>query len=206
MKRALLLSSMILVLFACKKEENYNANTATTDTTASATATTATGTTGTTTGTTGAPGSATATLNDKDKGFVEKAGKGGKAETALAQDAVAHATNPDVKSFAQKLVDDHSNANTQLAQLASTKGVTIPSEMEVKATKAKERLEKLTGKSFDEAFVKQMVEDHKDTIKLFEEASKSATDNDVKSFATSTLPTLQQHLKMAEDLEKKVKK
>jgi len=204
MKRAILVITILLAAAGCKKEENYNA---TTDTAATATtATASSATSGTTTGTTGAPSGAAATLNDKDKEFVEKAGKGGKAEVALAQDAVAHATNPDVKAYAQKLVDDHTNANTQLAQIASSKGVTIPSEMEVKMTKTKERLEKLTGKSFDQAFIHQMIEDHTDTIKLFEETSKSAADADVKKFVDSTLPTLREHLTAAKGLEAKIGK
>ena len=118
----------------------------------------------------------------------------------------AHAANADVKAYAQKLVDDHSNANTQLGQIATTKGVTIPSEMEVKMTKAKERLEKLTGKNFDQAFVHQMIEDHTDTIKLFEEASKNVADADVKKFADSTLPTLREHLATAQGLQAKIGK
>ena len=64
---------------------------------------------------------------------------------------------------------------------------------------------KLTGKSFDQAFVKQMVDDHTSTIKAFENESKNGTDADLKSWVDKTLPTLRDHLKMAQDLQKKVK-
>lgn len=200
MKRVILVATIVLAIAACKKTENYNATnttgTSTTETTASSTSGTAPATATT----------ATMALTDKDKDFVTTAGKGGKAEVELAQDAVSHATNPDVKAFAQKLIEDHTKANTDLGQIAASKGVTIPSEAEAKMKEAKERIEKLTGKTFDEAFVKQMVEDHKSTIKLFEDESKAAADPDIKKFAESTLPTLREHLKKAEGLEKTVAK
>ncbi len=198
MKRAILIAAIVLAAAACKKTESYNATntsgTSTTGTTASST----TGTTATT--------STAAPLTSKDKGFVTSAAKGGTTEVELAQDAVSHATNPDVKAFAQKIIEDHTKANTELAQLAAGKGVTMPTETDARLKEAKERLEKLTGKTFDQAFVRQMVEDHKSTIKLFEDESKAAADPDVKKFAESTLPTLREHLKTAEGLEKTVGK
>jgi len=123
----------------------------------------------------------------------------------LAQDAVSHATNADVKSSAQKLVDDHTKANQELEQFGTSHGVTATAEVEAKAKEAKERIMKLTGKSFDQAFVKQMVDDHTSTIKAFENESKNGTDTDLKSWVDKTLPTLRDHLKMAQDLRKKLK-
>jgi putative membrane protein len=195
---------LVVAMAACKKTETYNNDTAATGTSSTDTSYSSTAATGET-GMTGMTGATGATLNDKDKDFVTTAGKGGKAEVELAQDAVTHAQNADVKSFAQKLVDDHTKANGELEQYATGHGVTIPSEMEGKAKEAKERLAKLTGKSFDQAFVKQMVEDHTSTIKAFEDESKNGTDADLKAWVDKTLPTLRDHLKMAQDLAKKVK-
>jgi putative membrane protein len=189
----LLLLFVVVFTFACKKEENENAPVAaTTDTTTTASSTSAT---------TGTP-AATGTVNDKDKDFITDTGKAGKAEAEVAQDAIAHATNADVKAFAQKLVDDHTKANNDLTQLAGSKGVTLPSETEGKMKEAKERLMKLTGKSFDQAFVKQMVDDHTHLIKEFEEASKRTDmDADLKKWIDATLPTLRDHLAKAKSLQ-----
>jgi putative membrane protein len=199
MKRMMFIIAILVVIVAgCKKQENYQTAT---DTSATSTSATATETTTTTTGTV-----AGTMLSDKDKDFVTDAGKGGKGEVELAQDAVSHASNADVKAFAQKLIDDHGKANQELAQLAATKGVTIPTEMVAKMKEAKERLMKLTGKSFDQAFIKQMVEDHTNTIKMFEDEAKIAGDSDVKSFIDKTLPTLREHLKRAKELETKLGK
>jgi putative membrane protein len=197
----LLMALLIAVaMAACKKTETYN-ETATTGTSSTTDTSYSAGATGET-GMTGATGM---TLNDKDKDFVTSAGKGGKAEVELAQDALNHATNADVKSFAQKLVDDHTKANGELEQFATSHGVTIPTEVESKAKEVKERLMKLTGKSFDQAFVKQMVDDHTNVIKAFEDESKNGTDADLKAWVDKTLPALRDHLKMAQDLQKKVK-
>lgn len=196
----LVLALVIALAFACKKEENYNATstTGTTETSTSATATTGTYTTTATTATTG-------TVSDHDKDFITDTGKAGKAEVDVAQDAVTHAADADVKAFAQKLVDDHIKANDELAKLAAGKGVTLPSEMEAKMKEAKERLMKLTGKSFDQAFIKQMVEDHTSLIKKFEDKSKeSGVDADLKKFVDDTLPKLRDHLAKANELETKL--
>jgi len=197
----LLVLLIVTLAFACKKEENYNA----TSTETTATGTSATETTGTysTTGTTATTG----TVSDKDKDFITDNGKAGKAELEVAQDAVTHATNADVKSFAQKLVEDHTKANNDLAQLGASKGVTLPSEVAGKMKEAKERLMKVTGKNFDQAFVKQMIDDHTDLIKKFEDQSKlTGVDADVKKWVDSTLPTLRDHLSKAKALQGKVGK
>jgi putative membrane protein len=196
----LILLLLVVATAACKKNETANETTTGTSTTD----TYSTGATGES-GMTGMTSATAATLNDKDKDFVTTAGKGGKAEVELAQDALTHATNADVKSFAQKLVDDHTKANGELEAFATSHGVTIPTEMEAKMKEAKERLMKLTGKSFDQSFLKQMFADHTNTIKAFEDESKNGTDADLKAWVDKTLPTLREHLKMTQDLQKKVK-
>lgn len=201
MKRFSTLLAFLLILVAvvaCKKNEGYE-NTESTETVATDTSGTSTSaTTGTTA--TAAP------LNDTDKDFVTSAERGGKAEVEVAQDALTHATNADVKAFAQKLVDDHTKANEELTQFGTSHGLTAASEIEGKMKEAKERLMKLTGKNFDQAFVKQMIDDHTETIKAFEDESAKGTDADLKSWVDKTLPTLREHLKTAQELQKKVGK
>lgn len=70
-----------------------------------------------------APASA---LSSDDRKFIMDAAHGGMLEVQLGRTAVDKATNPDVKQFAQRMVDDHSKANAELAQLASQKGITLP--------------------------------------------------------------------------------
>src|SRR4051812_25110365 len=104
-------------LFACKHEENTNTDTASVST--SGTDVSATGTTSTTS--TGANGGTISALNADDKAFVMKAAIGGRTEVAGGQIAASKATNPDVKTFGQRMVTDHSKANDELGQLATVK-------------------------------------------------------------------------------------
>ena len=195
MKKVILSVFLVAALaaFGCKKEENAY----TTETTATSTAgTTATDTTATT-ATTGS-----VTVNDHDKDFITGTAKAGKVE--LAQDALKNTTNADVKAFAQKIIDDHTKANDELAKIASSKGVTLPTEARAGFKEAKERLMKLTGANFDQAFTQQMTDDHESAIKDFDDAAHNAADADVKAFAAKTLPALREHLKMAQDLHAKL--
>jgi putative membrane protein len=67
------------------------------------------------------------------------------------------------------------------------------------------RLEKLNGAEFDRAYMQDMVRDHQEDVAEFKKESENGGDQDLKGFAAKTLPTLQQHLQMAQDTEGKVK-
>jgi putative membrane protein len=134
---------------------------------------------------------------------VKKAAVGGMAEVELGKLATEKASNDDVKKFGQRMVDDHSKANDQLKQLASQKGVTVPSDLEAKDKALKDRLSKLSGTEFDRAYMKNMVRDHNKDVAEFRKESKSAKDNDLKNFASQTLPTLEDHLKQAKSIAPK---
>jgi len=135
-----------------------------------------------------------------DSKFMKEAAEGGMAEVALGQLAAEKASSSDVKKFGQRMIDDHSKANDELKQLASQKKVALPKDLSVKDKATKARLEKLSGEQFDQAYMKDMVKDHKKDVSDFRRESKSAQDPDVKNFAAQTLPTLEDHLKQAESV------
>jgi putative membrane protein len=145
-------------------------------------------------------------LAGADRNFVIEAAKGGMAEVELGNLAKSKAQNAEVKSFAQRMVDDHSKANDQLKSIASSKGVQLPTSLDKSAQNEKERLSKLSGANFDREYMSHMVKDHKKDVKEFEKQAKNGKDSDVKNFAAQTLPTLQDHLKMAESVEQSAKK
>ena len=204
--RCLILFAAFLVTaaLACKKNETYSSDTATTSTTASDTSgtTSTVGTSGTTsTGTM----AATSSMDPADSDFMMKAAQGGMAEVNMGNMASSKATNADVKKFGDRMVTDHSKANDELKQLASTKGVTLPTDVNDEQKKAMDMMSSKNGKDFDKAYIDDMVKDHETDVAEFEKASKNAKDADLKAWATKTLPTLQEHLKMAKDTQKKVK-
>lgn len=145
------------------------------------------------------PMSKTGGVSTADRKFMTNAAQGGMAEVELGQLAQEKGQSQEVKDFGKKMVDDHSKANDQLKQLASQKGVTLPTDMDAKDQATKAKLEKLSGTQFDQAYMKDMLMDHKKDVAEFQKESTSAHDPDLKNWAGETLPTLQGHLKMAQE-------
>jgi putative membrane protein len=135
-----------------------------------------------------------------DRAFVKKAAEGGLAEVELGQLATQKASSDDVKKFGQRMVDDHSKANDQLKQVAAQEHIDLPTEPSAKDKATKARLEKLSGEQFDHAYMRNMLKDHRTDVAEFAHEAKMGKDPAVKSFAESTLPTLREHLKLAEKI------
>ena len=100
------------------------------------------------------------------------------------------------------MVTDHSKANDELKMIAAGKNITLPAAPGDEMQKVAADLSSKNGADFDKAYIKQMVEDHKKTIRLFENAQQDVQDNDIRAFAVKTLPVLRSHLKHIESLEK----
>jgi putative membrane protein len=120
-----------------------------------------------------------------------EAGPGGLAEVELGRLAAQKGQSAAVKKFGQRMVSDHSKANAELKKLATSKGITLPTEMNAEQMAEHNKLAKLSGTEFDREYMALMVEDHDKDIAAFEEEAKDGSDPDIKSFAQKTLPTLQ---------------
>jgi len=151
----------------------------------------------------GKPGKTSPGFSMDDQKFMKQAADGGMAEVELGQLAVEKAARPEVKKFGQRMVDDHGKANEQLKSIAGRKGVTLPSQPSAKNQAMKDKLSKLAGEQFDNAYMAEMLKDHQKDVAEFRRESESAKDPDVKNFAAQTLPTLQDHLKQAQSLAPK---
>ncbi|SSW65052.1 DUF4142 domain-containing protein [Achromobacter agilis] len=149
------------------------------------------------------PMASEAKLDSADRDFVENAAQAGNMEIAGSKLALEKARDPDVKAFAQKIIDDHGKAGQQLASLAKSKGYEAPTEPSL-VQQAKLKALGLRDDSFDKAYIDEIgVSAHQDAVKLFQEASNDVKDPDVKQFAIQTLPVLQQHLEMAQGLQQR---
>jgi putative membrane protein len=147
----------------------------------------------------------TATIENLDQHFAEKAAMGGIMEVEAGKIAVEKATNPDVKAFGQKMIDDHSKINESLKDLAVKKNMILPTMMSESQQKDLNDLRKKTGSDFDKQYVKMMVNDHKDDVDEFQKEVDKLNDMDLKNFAINTLPTLQTHLASIKQIEEKIK-
>lgn len=136
-----------------------------------------------------------------DRKFIEKAAEAGMFEVQAGQLGASKATDPQVKSFASMLVDQHTAANNELTKLANAKGVELPAAPKHSMRKDIEKLGKKNGAEFDKDFVREVgIKSHQKAIKDFRKASKDVKDADLKAWVDKTLPTLQEHLAMAEKL------
>ena len=144
------------------------------------------------------------TVDDKTHNFMNDAAMGGMAEVELGKLAQEKASNPRVKAFGEMMVRDHSEANNDLKSIAGKKSVTLPADMG-KHQDHYNDLSKKTGKDFDKAYMKMMVDDHQDDIDAFEKIANNGTDPEVKTFASQKLPILRKHLDSAKAINKSLK-
>ena len=201
MKRQWVLIAGILCIVAlaalgCHKEENIN-NTASTETTSTSVAASDTSSTST--------AGSTSPLSAEEKEFAMKAAQGGIAEVNGGTVAASKATSGDVKNFGNQMVSDHGKANDELKTLATNKGISLPADTDEKHKKGLDELQKKTGAAFDKAYMKDMVEDHEKDVAEFKKAQSKVKDPDLKAWVDKTLPVIEGHLKMAQDVSKKLK-
>jgi putative membrane protein len=144
-------------------------------------------------------------LSPADLHFVALAAGAGMYEVDAARVALSRASDPQVRSYAQMLLDQHTANNQQLISIMQSKGHRIapglPAELQQKVSK----LSTLSGAAFDQEFVRMTgVADHKAAIAAFEQGDRSVTDRDLQAYIDKTLPALRSHLQMAEDLAGKI--
>ncbi len=139
-----------------------------------------------------------------DHHFIMDAAKGGLAEVDLGKLASEKASNDQVKQFGQRMVTDHGKANDELKTIAQKKNITLPTELDAKDKAVHDRLSKLSGEAFDRAYMQTMLRDHRKDVNEFKKESTAGKDPDVKQFASSTLPTLEEHLKLAQQTDRSV--
>jgi putative membrane protein len=143
-------------------------------------------------------------LAQEDMDFAKKAAGDGMAEVMLGTLAKQNAENDQVKEFGQRMVDDHSKANDKLKSIAETKKIELPKQLPADAQQAYDELQKKKGHDFDQAYMEDMVKDHKNGVELFQKEAKDGKDQDLQKFAQETLPTLQQHLDVAQKTQEQV--
>lgn len=141
-----------------------------------------------------------ASLSKNDAAFMKNAAKASMTEAHLGQMAEAQAARQAVKDFGQQLSKDHTTAYEGLTVLANKTGEAIPKAIGHDQTIA--HLTHMKGASFDHAFLADEVQSHKAALATFKSEAEKGDNPDVKAWANSMIPTLEGHLKTAEDLAK----
>lgn len=137
--------------------------------------------------------------------FVQAASIGNQFEISSSQLALQNSQNDDVKKFAQHMLDDHTKVAADMKTVISTTSpdnTQQPSPaLDSKHQKMLDELNGKTGNDFDKLYVKDQVAAHKDAVSLFRDYSRHGTDDKLKSFATTNLPTLKQHYDAVKQLQ-----
>lgn len=167
-----------------------------------------------------------------DSLFVVQAVSIGMKEVELGQLAQKKAQSESVRNFSAMMIRDHSKSNAQLRSLAMSKNITLPASTETSTTDSKSSpsnigdnssmesgnatassdtaghymsmLSKKSGIAFDREYIRMMIDDHSKAISLFEGASTTVMDNDIKAYVNNTLPVLRTHLEQARIIGKKL--
>ncbi len=142
-----------------------------------------------------------ANTDNRDAEFIRKAAESNLVEIQTAHIALQRSQNPQIRAFADKLVTEHVQANQQLQQIATAKGVDFPNSATTGKKHENQHLQNISPAKFDREVVDYWVKDHKEDIKEYDSAAKKAKDPQVKQYAAGQLPTLQQQLDSAKALK-----
>jgi putative membrane protein len=137
-----------------------------------------------------------------DASFLQDAARSSIREVEMSRGALTRSEDPKVKEFAQKMIDDHTRMNQELKSFATSRGVVIPDQANAEDRQQVDKLASLSGKSFDQEFAGRMVADHQKAVEDFRARATSASDPEVRQFASKHLTMLEEHLERARDLQK----
>ena len=140
-------------------------------------------------------------ISAQDKTFVQQAAIGGMAEVQEGQLATTQAGSAAVKQFGQQMIDQHTPNNQALAALAKEKGLVVPATTDAAHMADAAALKNTTGTAFDTAYIAGQVAGHIQMEQVMQTEIQSGSDPNLKAFAGKTLPVVQDHLKMAQQLQ-----
>jgi putative membrane protein len=140
-------------------------------------------------------------LSKADQAFLKEAIETDMAEVQMGQLAQQKGQSQDVKQLGQAMQQDHSKNLQQAQQLAQQNGMTPPSAPNAKQKQMHDSMSKMSGDKFDRQFARDMVKGHKQALSKFEKEAKGK--GPLALYAQQTVPALQKHLQMAQDIAEK---
>ncbi|BDT57322.1 hypothetical protein MasN3_08160 [Massilia varians] len=148
-----------------------------------------------------APASTASKLDRSDRKLLEMMAESNIAEINAGKLALTKASNPEVKAYARRMVDEHSKSLAEVQTLARAKGVELPKESNVKHKAKESMLSALSGDIFDRTYVKQSGRrDHRVTHEHLRDNMDKIKDPDIKALAMKMRPIVEQHLLAADEL------
>jgi putative membrane protein len=138
--------------------------------------------------------------NDADKLFVKQISMGGMAEVDMGKLAGQRGSNAEVKALAHRMINDHDTANSRLSRIAKASGTPLRIDWDMDHSVVRGQLDKMKGTAFDIAYIRAQIEEHQKTAQLLEWEIGSGEDPAIREFAMTLLPTVLDHLEVAQRL------
>lgn len=152
-----------------------------------------------------------AELHGPDTQFLAKAILAGRGEVEFSQLAVSKATRPEVRQFAERMVREHTAMNDKLMDEAQRRKIKLegtygtPPLRPTQETEAtKQQFASLSGEQFDKSYMQKMIQDHVQAIADFQDEAKNGKDTPIRNVAEGALPSLQEHLKQAQEIGRRI--
>jgi len=152
--------------------------------------------------------------------FRAKASSSDAFEITSSKIAQTHASDAQIKDFAAMMIRDHTASTDKLVALGGISKASLESKMEpgkdgkyagndLLSTSQAAELNSLNSKSntdFDKTYMDDQVQGHKDAVALMEDYAKNGHNAKLKAFAAEVLPTIKEHLSMAQKIDAKLEK
>jgi putative membrane protein len=138
--------------------------------------------------------------------FATDAANSNMKEVELGKLALKNADYHRLKAFAQKMIDAHTSANSDLQKACYTAGVTLPAGLSKSDQEEVNEMARKNGEDFDRAYIKEMVSEHQKTMERLDAAAANIKDSSLQNYAKKTLPIVNAHLAEARGLLEDVRK
>jgi putative membrane protein len=135
-----------------------------------------------------------------DKAFVKKAMEGNLAEIQMGQLALQKSSDDQVKQFAQRMVDDHGKMLDQMKPAAEQMGVKVPEGPSKSQMKNMDKMKALSGDAFDQAYIKDMVKDHKKDDSEFKQEAQATQNPQLKQMVMQSNQIIESHLQQIQQI------
>ena len=149
-----------------------------------------------------APAFAEDKMSNDDASAMKQLAQSNLSEISAGKAAASKAQSPDVKSFGQKMVDDHSKMLADLRALAKAKNVALPQDANVKDMAQMKMIERKSGAEFDKEYMEHMVKDHEKDLKDLQNLAAKAKDPQFKAAVEKASAKVKEHYELAQRLSK----
>ena len=146
-----------------------------------------------------------AKLSSADQALMMEVAKGGMMQLEVSRAAVQKATNEEVRQLAQAEVDEQTGLSAKLKEIASAKGVTLPSAPDAETQAMVTRMQGTSGMSLDRMYVSESgVKGHEKLDGVMSKVKANASDSNLKDVAQAAHPLVKAHLKVSREIMTKM--